>query len=191
MSSQHNIGPMMIVIVALSIQAIWFSNVANSQELAALINKWRAFQPICTYTLEGEIDENDSSEVTSEDGVSITFAPHPNASRNKITTTITSPVLNVPGGLPQLRPLMGANQSRFDNMMAGRGLKTEALPENISIRIQIVHAYADSDGSVFFESRIEFVWGPAIIRSGDFELWKYSDEGFHLLTLPSQWSEGG
>ncbi len=76
-------------------------------------------------------------------------------------------------------------------MMAGRGLKSEALPGNLSVRIQIVHAYADSNGTVFFQSRTEFVRGRTIIISGDFELWKYSDEGFHLLSLPSQWSEGG
>lgn len=191
MISQCNVRPTMMIIVALSIQANWCSNHAHSQELATLIKKWQTIEPICNYTLEDEIDKDDFSEVTSEDGVSITFVPHSDSSKNNITTTITAPVLNLPGGLRHLRPLMRANQSRFDNMMAGRGLKTEALPGNLSARIQIVHAYADSDGSVFFQSRTEFVRGGAIIISADFELWKFSDEGFHLLSLPTQWSEGG
>ncbi len=191
MNSQHNIGPTLIAIVVFSIHAISFSNLAHSQELAALINEWQAFHPICTYTLEDQIDDDDFSEIVSDNGVAITFVPNPNTTKGEIATTIVAPVLNLPGGLRKLRPLMQANQSRFDNMMAGRGLKREALPENLSVRIQIVHAYADSDGSVFFESRIEFVRGRALIKSGDFELWKYSDKGFQLLNVPSLWSEGG
>ena len=175
----------------LLLHAIFFSAEANSQELPELIEKWRTHSTIVALDANDATKESHLSVALDQDGISVTFLPHPDQTDDKVVTSIHVPVLNLPGGLRSLRPLLEVNQRRFDDMMTQCGLKTERLPNNLSIRIQIVHAYLDADGTIFFEARVEFTRGSAIVASADFELWKYSNGKFHLLRFPTKWSQGG
>lgn len=183
------------LIILMNLQGGFLSK-NKTEDFRPILERWKTLEPISAYSesLPKELEEFSIDQESSISRIQIGFRN--TQLKAETPTTIINHLLNLEGGIENLKPLAFANVVRYQEMQKGRGIVPEKFPEKISFTLEVVSAFKspvhtldklENDSVFFLQVDVSMIVGTIIVNAGSPELWKFDGESFHLLTLADSW----